>query len=191
MAMTTTNLAAGPARLYIGNFGAVEPVAAAINSAPAASAWTEVGLTQGGVTLTVNRQYLKLTADQLADALGSQLTGREISVGTQLAELTLANYKIALGSGTVTTTGGSNDDYKPSTGDLTPDGDDNVQTYIALLLDSVGPNGKRRRAIVRKCLAGASVAQAFARDGQQVYPVTWDAFYVSSTVLPFEVWQAL
>jgi len=190
MTMSPTSLTAGPARLYVGLFGAVEPLAAAINDAPAASAWVEVGLTVGGTTLTVERTYLELKADQLADRLGSKLTGRSITVGTQLAEVTLDNYAAAQGSGVVTD-GSGYETFEPTDGDVTPDGDDAAPTYVALLLDSVGPDGKRRRAVVRKVLATASVGLAMTMDAQQVFPVTWTAHYVSSAILPYQVWQAV
>src|ERR1044072_1676007 len=94
-------LVMGPAKLYIAAFGADEPADSAYNSAPAASAWTDLGFTDGGVELTVDQTYKELVADQAVDKMGARLTERSIKVKTSLAEPSLDNLVVALNDGVV------------------------------------------------------------------------------------------
>ena len=86
MAVTTTNLIMGPADLYIGSFGATEPLDTAVNVSPAASSWTDLGGTQDGVKLSVDQTYTPLEVDQIVDEPGARLTKRMFTIETNLAD---------------------------------------------------------------------------------------------------------
>src|SRR5690348_2244898 len=102
MAVTPTNLIMGPGDLWTGAFGVTEPLDTALGTAPA-TGWTSTGGTMDGVEMVVDQKYTSLDVDQVVDIVGRRLTSRDISVSTNLAEPTLANFSIALNGGTVTT----------------------------------------------------------------------------------------
>lgn len=181
MAVTASNLVLGSATLYIGAFGAVEPADA--KTAPAV-AWTDLGGTTDGVTISVAPEYTELAVDQVIDRVGSRLTSRSITVQTNLAEATLENLKIALGGGTVTSASGK----KTFDLDIANSGE---PAYQALLIDGVAPGGKKRRIIVRKALSTDNVEFAYSKDGQTVYSVTFTAHFVDNVKAPVSIMDEL
>lgn len=181
MAVTATNLILGPGTLYIGTFGATEPLDSAVNTTPAVSAWTDLGATDGGVKLTIDQKFTELTVDQIVDSLGRRLTQREIMVDTNLAEPTLANLQTAMNGGTSATGSGfASLDPLNVTSATQP-------TYIAVLLDGYAPAGFRRRIIIRKALNTSSIQSAYAKDKETYIPVTFNGHYVSNSITPFHI----
>lgn len=184
MAVTSTNLIQGPATLYTGLYGATEPADAAVNSTPQASAWSDVGGTSGGVTLTIDQTYSQLEVDQVVDQIGSRLTKRMFTIETEMAEATLENLSAALNGGTAATGAG----YKT----LEPlfASSATQPQYGALLMDGWGANSFRRRAIVRRTLSTDAVASAYTKDKQTNFKVKWMGHYVSSTIAPLHIVEA-
>lgn len=179
----------GAGRLYLGDFsltGANEPALDAINVSPQASAWTDTGFTSDGVTLTFNQTFSKMHVDQVADPVGAKMTERVLQVVTNFAQASLENLKYALNTGTITTGSG----YKYL--DPEYDGDELQPTYRALLFDGYAPASsagvvKRRRVVVRKVLSTESVGVPYQKENMTLVPVTFDSFYVSSTLAPFRI----
>ena len=181
MSITATNLILGPGTLYTGAFGATEPADAAVNATPAASAWTDCGATDGGVTLTIDQKFTELTVDQVVDSLGRRLTQREIMIDTNLAEPTMANLSLAMnGSTQATGAGFASLDPLNVTSATQP-------TYTATILDGYAPAGFRRRVIVRKVLNVSSIKASYAKDKETYIPVSFAGHYVSSSITPFHV----
>lgn len=186
MSVTVTNLILGPGTLYTGVFGAVEPLDTAVNLAPPSSAWSDIGGTLNGVTLSVDQTYTELMVDQLVDSIGRRLTKREFTVTTQMAEPTLANMSIALNGSTQTsgaiTSGGTYGTLEPlyATSATQP-------TYIALCLDGYAPASFRRRVIVRRVLSTAKVDTAMDKTKQTVFTATFNGHYVSSAIAPIHM----
>lgn len=186
MSVTVTNLALGPAVFYMGAFGAVEPLDTAVNLVPPSSAWTDLGGTMGGLTVSIDQQYTELQVDQLVDSVGRRLTKREFLFTTQLAELTQTNLSNALNGSTTSSGaiggGGTYNTIEPlfATSATQP-------TYVALIVDGYGINSFRRRTIMRKALSTAKVDQVSAKDKQTVYTTTWNGHYVSSSIAPIHV----
>lgn len=178
MATNVSNLVLGPATLYWGALGATEPADAVI--APAV-AWTDLGATQDGVSLTVEQEYTELEADQILDVAGSRLVKRTFTIETNLAEHTLENLKIALNGGTITSTAGKAV-YEPTKMVTSAE-----PTYTALLIDGVAPGGNPRRIVVRKALSTAGVEFAYHKEDQAVYAVTFTAHFVSPSIAPFVI----
>src|SRR5690606_1191812 len=100
MGVVVTNLIQGPADLYTGLFGTTEPADDAVNVAPSASAWTDMGGTVDGVELEVRQEYKELVVDQLVDVPGRRMTKREMTLKTKLAEPTLERLSWALNGAT-------------------------------------------------------------------------------------------
>ena len=181
MAVTTTNLIQGPGTLYTGAFSAVEPADTAVNTVPAASAWTDVGGTQDGVKLKVGQTFSELEVDQIVDIPGRRLTKREFTIETNLAEPTIDNLAIALNDSTVATGSGFKSLEPINTTSATQ------PTYRALIMDGYSPTSKRRRVIVRKALSSDDIEFAYMKDKQTVYTVNFSGHYVSSSIAPFKI----
>lgn len=185
MAVTATNLIMGPATLYTATFGAVEPLDTAIAADPDSLVWTDVGGTSDGVNIVLNNDYTELTVDQIVDRVGSRLTKRTMTIQTNMAETTLENFKVALNGGTIATGAG----YKSLEPNFATSATQPV--YIALLLDGFAPGQTRRRVIVRRALSTANVEVAYKKDAQTMFAVTFTAHYVSASIAPFKVIDAV
>lgn len=188
MAVTSANLVAGPATVYYGSFGATEPAASAVSSAPSSAAWTDLGGTSDGVKINIDLNYFELEVDQITDRVGSRLEKREVTIETNLAEVTLANLKQALNGGTISATAA----YQ--TFDPLNDSSATQPTYFALLVDGWAPLGTgaasasaRRRFVARKVIQTDAVGLEYKKDGQTFIPVKLTCHYVSSTTGPFQV----
>lgn len=182
MSVTASNLVLGPANLYFGVVGAVEPTDAL--AVPASGIWTPVGATQNGVSLTVKQAWTQLDVDQIVDIPESRIKSRSLVIATDLAELTLANLTLALNGGT-TATAAQTATYTPDSGNSA-----NTPKYSALLIDGIAPNGKTRRIIVRKALSTKDVAFKYEASKQSVYGVEFTAHWVSAGTTPFVIMDA-
>lgn len=183
MAVDPDNLIQGPATLYRAAFGATEPAdsSAALNAAPAASAWSDCGGTTDGVKLSIENTYGELEVDQIVDRVGSRLTKRVTSVETNMAEVTLENLAYALNGGT-SASGSGYKTYEPN--------DDSSATqpaYSAVLFDGWAPDSLRRRVIVRKVLSTDSIEVAYTKDKQTVLKIKLQAHYVSPSIKTYKI----
>lgn len=181
MAIDVTNLIAGPGKLMVGLFGATEPADSAVNAAYSGSAFTDVGATQDGVTLNVEREFFELEVDQVIDIPGRRTTKRDLQLQTNMAEPTLNNLLIALNGGTVTASASY------STYDPADDTAATQPTYRALLFEGFSPRGFRRWVVCRKVLSVESVGSSYKKDGQVLIPVTFSCHFVSSSIKPFRI----
>jgi hypothetical protein len=185
VSVTVANLIMGPGVLYTGAFGATEPADAAVNAAPAASAWTDAGATDSGLMLEVDQTLTVLSCDQVVDTVGRRLTARDITLTSNLAEPTLANLALSLNS-TVGATGANFAVYEPVfSGTAT-----SQLPYIAAMLDGFAPASvpnARRRVIMRRVLNTGKVDMTYAKDKQTFVPVVLGAHYVSPTTAPIHV----
>lgn len=190
MAANVVNLVQGPATVYIGAFEAVEPLDAAVNNTPQASAWTDLGGTTDGCELSIDQEYKELEVDQVVDIPGRRLVKRDMSVKTNLAEPTLENLVFALNDGT-TATGSGYKNFTPSFTDSATQ-----PTYRALLLhgfapgEGVGGQSKRRMVILRKVLSSDNVEFAYKKEDQTVFSVKWSVHYVDGSTAPFKIVDA-
>lgn len=184
MTVTPANLAMGPGDLYVGDFGAPEPLNSEVNGTPAVSAWTGVGGTLGGLTLTVANEWVKLEVDQLTETPERRRTNKEVMLKTQLAEVTFANLVLALAGGT-TASGSGFETYEPD-----DDNSGDSPTYKAFIFDGFGGAGLRRRVFGRKVLSTENVDIANSKSDQTVYPVTFTTHYVSDAVRSWRVVNA-
>lgn len=190
MAATVTNLVQGPAALYIGAFGATEPLNGAVNTTPQASAWTDLGGTTDGAQLSINQEYKELEVDQVVDVPGRRLVKRDMSVKTNLAEPTLQNLLYSLNDANGGSLGASGAGYA---GTYEPAFTDSATqpTYRALIVHGWAPGSasstqKRRMVILRKVLSSDNVELAYKKDEQSVFSVTWSVHYVSGAIAPFK-----
>ena len=187
MAVNVTALTMGPGEIYWGEFGATEPdplqIANRIPDIAAVSGeWTDLGGTNGGVTLELSLDYTELEVDQIVDIVGRRLTKREMKLNTSLAETTLENFRIANNGGDIS--GAPTDDVqtfepKMDTSAATPE-------YIALIFDGVnGGTSRRRRVLARRVLSVAGIGQEYSKDSQTLFPVEFSCHYVDTDTAPF------
>lgn len=173
MAVTVTNILAGPATLYHGTFGATEPATADV--APGVG-WTDLGGTDGGARLVVSQTYTPLTVDQVAMAVGTRKTEQSVSIATSLAEPTLENLGIALNA----TPAADSLELDAEIGNEEPD-------YSAILLVGQKPGGGPRIVVIRRALSTESVEMAWTKDGKTMIPVTFTGYYVSPSVSAIKI----
>lgn len=181
MTVTATNLIAGPATaVYVGAFGIAEPADAL--AAPGAG-WRDIGGTSGGVRLIADREFFRLDVDQIIGRVGSVPTQEDFSVATSLAEATLENYGLTVNAADADVVSGVGLKTLELGGTLPG----TAPLYRAIIIDGLAPNGKKRRAIVRKVLSTASVEAGMEKAGQTVFPVTWTGHYVSASIKAVKV----
>lgn len=185
--ITVTQLIQGPGTFYLGAqyttayTTTAEPADAAVNTTPQASAWTDVGGTQDGVTIEVAREYAELEVDQVVDIPDRRLTKREFSIATNMAEPTLENFAKIHNESAPTSASGYKT-YEPGNTSAA------VQpTYCAVLFDGYAPGQFRRRIIGRRMLSVDPVSFAYKKDTQTVFNVKWAGHYVSSTIAPYKI----
>lgn len=177
-----TKVLAGAGSLFTGSFGATEPADTAVNVTPPSSSWTPAGPTDGGLTVTVNQTFFGMRVDQNPDIVGRRLTERDVQVSTNLAETTLTNWNLALND-TTSSSGAGFSAIVIANGQSAM-----FPTERAVIVDGNAPGtNKNRRVIVRRVVSIESVANSFAKDGLQLFPVTFGGMFVSSTIEPLKV----
>jgi hypothetical protein len=172
MGVTATNAMGGPIKLYTGLVGVTEPATA--SAAPGAGL-TDVGGTESGAVLTLSETYTKYQYDQVAMPVGADINTQAATLATNLAEPTLANLRLALNK------------LASAATDLEFFGDDLTNSspqYAALVAVGKKPGGGPRLWVLRRCLASGNVGIPFKKDGQTVFPITWEAYFVSSSITP-------
>lgn len=179
--VTSTNLTMGPGDLYSAPVNTLEPLDAAVNLAPAASAWNGLGGTDGGIKLTVAQAYDELVVDQIVDIVGRRKTKREFTVDTTLAEPTMENLVLSINE-TPAVTGGN---FKSM--DVQNDNSASQPIYTALIMDGWAPGSFRRRVLVRRALSTANMSFEYGKKAQTGFVVSFSAHYVSSVIRPFRV----
>jgi hypothetical protein len=179
----------GAGQLYSGAFGATEPLDTAVNSVPQASAWSNMGFTNDGVTITVNQDFAEMTVDQVADIIGRKMTQRSVVVQSNLAEATLENLTIGLNSGTIATGAGpaAFKSYTPIF-----NGTELQPVYFAAIFDGYAPSSaagvsKRRRFILRKTINTDNVEIAYKKGDMTLVPVNFGCHYVDTVTAPFKI----
>lgn len=184
MAVDPANFAMGPADLYVGDFGAAEPLPTQVNGTPAASAWDNPGATLGGIRFVETKAFKELECDQLVETVERRVTKKEVTLATQFAEVTFANMVLAMNGGTVSS-GTGYEMYEPA-----EENSGTAQTYKAVILDGTGGSGLRRRIVIRKVLSTENVETAHGKEDQTVIPATFTSHRVSSSTKSWYVVNA-
>lgn len=181
------NYVRGPARIWVGAFGATEPAQtnAALEADPG-DGWRFTGATQKGVTWEDDQTVTGTRADQVVDEIGGRVTARKTLVTLSMLEETLDNLDLALNHFGTITPGDGITVYEP--GQMTA-GD--IPEYSAILVDGWAPQlpgggAARRRAIFRKVMnTSGKVAQAYDPDNDALLACTFQCYYVSASIRPW------
>lgn len=176
MSVTVTNLIAGPAGLWVGSFGSAEPTG---NAQPVAGSFVDCGGTDGGVDAEIQQNYFIYDGlDQVAGNVDARLTGQVTKISTNLAEATLANFRVALNQ---LTSAASFVEVDPTLTGQSPN-------FSAVLLRGMRPGqGGPRTVIMRRGLSTASIKSSYKKDGVTYVPVEFTGFYVSQSIKPFKI----
>jgi hypothetical protein len=183
---SVNNILMGPATVYVGATGVITapPADSAVNSTPAASAWTDIGGTLGGVDFSVTPKFTALEVDQIVDNVDDRLTSRDIMVTFTMSEMTLANFALAINS-TVGATGANYATLEPNYGSTASQTQKN-----SILVDGFAPavvaNARARLYIPRGQQTG-KVDWVNAKDKQMGLAVQFKAYYVGTGTSPFHV----
>jgi hypothetical protein len=190
VAVQPLNVVMGPATVYTGAFGAVEPAYSAITSPPSSSVWTDVGGTADGtsVLLEIEHSLTELHVEQLIDPIGARVSKRVIQVTVDMEEATLNNLNLAMNQLSTQSSGTGYTVLDPLTSitSFQP-------TYTAILIDGWAPTTGtsevecRRRMIVRKCLSSSKADLEYEKTKPVLFHTTWTGFWVSSSIAPFEI----
>lgn len=183
MSPTVSNLLVGPGEAYSAAFGALEPADTAVVTALDSGVYTTLGGTDGGLKLNVSRDYMKLSIDQVVETPGRRLTALEVTLETNLAEVTIENWQLSLADAasaiTASGTGGTLNKAMDIAG-LEPGLE---PTYKCIVFRGRAPKGKVRQVFIRKALSvDGDVEQEYQKDGQTFIPVTFASHYVSPSI---------
>lgn len=150
--ITTANIIIGPAFLYTAAGDTARPsgagsVPGAAGAAP--SGWTYVGATEEGVNLSLDREtnphYVEEQSIQVFTTAGNST----FSIELQMAESTLANWKLGTGGGTITS------------GELVLSDSLDV---VAIYIDGPGPSSARRTVYIPRANSIGGLDVSFRRD---------------------------
>jgi hypothetical protein len=179
----TIDLVMGPADIYVAPFGTDEPV----SIEDLDPEWVSLGGTLGGVTLKMDREY-DVPADftQMVDASARRLKKRGMTATTSLAEPGLQNVLFAVNHGEITEGVGFNSYEPPAIDRATP------LSYRSVIIDGWAPGDfhgeqKRRRIIMRKCIALDGTKIEYTAGKQTGLDVTWTVHRIDGITSPFKV----
>lgn len=180
----------GAGSLYTGLYQATEPLDQAVNSAPQASAWTDAGFTNDGITFTINQEFAEMTVDQIADIIGRKMTQRSLQIQANLAEATQQNLTLGLNSGTITTGSGAGVNYSVYTPIF--NGTELQPVYFAAIFDGFAPAtaaglSRTRRFILRRVLSIENVEVPYKKGDMTIVPVTLACHYIDTVTAPFKI----
>lgn len=138
----------------------------------AATGWNELGATKTGVQISINNSEESFDVDQILADIATQPTGWEMSVSTQLAEMTLERLQVAWeGSSITTDTGVTPNEKEIGFGEP----NSYIQRRLAVLFQR--PNGKIRGYFFRKVQRSPQESNvAHNKTGEQIsIPVRFKA----------------
>jgi hypothetical protein len=176
MGVTVTNLLQGPAEMFVGAFGALEPTAPGDELDPAI--WRDLGGTNDGVAVAIETTWAELSVDQVLDIPHQTPTKRVATLKTNLAEPTLANWAVAQNA------------PEPVDGRFEPatDGSEFVTLYRSVLLRGAADStGAPRLVIVRRAIQIDATESSYKKDGQTLLPVNFASHWVSRSVAPYAI----
>jgi hypothetical protein len=169
VATSPFEIIAGPATVYLAPTGTAFPL---IDAAPSGS-WSQLGKTEGGVTVTYDYDIELLMVDQNSGPQKAIRTEEHLIVAFSLAELSLEQYAKALNNATVTDTppGGGTAGFRFF---KTRQGFD--VALFAMLVRGPSPymNAFMQYEIPVVCQTGAPTI-SFVRDDKSVLELEWEA----------------
>jgi hypothetical protein len=167
-----TEVRTGPGRLYIAPVGSTEPTD--LTTAWAA-AWVDLGYTEEGHSFSSSPSFDPVEVAEEVDPISYEMTGREMTVGFTLAQVTATNLSRALNGGTITTGTGIVTIEPPDPGD---------EVRVALGWESLDG---QERWVWRKCMQTGNVEIARRKaPAKASIPCTFMCEIVAGGTKPFK-----
>ena len=101
MAKSISEVMLGTGELYIGAEATAFPTDP--TTTPSSSDWTDIGYSESGWTLDYDKTFEDVMVAEEIDPIFTIKTAQEIRISGELAQVSLANLKEAMGGGTITT----------------------------------------------------------------------------------------
>lgn len=189
MTITPFAVTQGPADMYWAVFGTADPVdtLATVAAGPPPVPWVGIGGTETGIMCEIDVTVTDIKVDQVIDPIGGRVTDRSITVKTQMKETTLSNLSLVLNQATTITVGAG-----WTAMELQNTSAATQPQYAALVFDGWAPTlstsqPARRRFVVRKVLSKPKAQLNYEKAKSAIYDVTFQAYWVSTTITPFRV----
>lgn len=178
--ITSAKLMVGPGKLRWAPVGTDDSQIIA-TAQPNWAGWQDVGMTDGGLGMSVAKNYANHTVDQTPDWVASTITERHFTINTSVVEAgDLAKLALVNNGGVTASPNASWNSYEPIT-DLIA----TQETYIAVAAEGNTLDGKKAIIVVRKVLNVDSIAFDMKKDAKTMYGLSFAGHFVSDTVAPF------
>ena len=166
MAKSISEVMLGTGELYIGAETTAFPTDP--TTTPSSSDWTDIGYSESGWTLDYDKTFEDVMVAEEIDPIFTIKTAQEIRISGELAQVSLANLKEAMGGGTITTS-------TPSSGfsELKPPATDAfLEKSLLLRVDApdstLGGTLKKRDVLVPRAVNVGAFSMTHAKAPQKV-----------------------
>ena len=156
----------GTGELYVATEGTAFPTDP--TTAPSGSDWTDIGYSESGWTLDYDKTFEDVMVAEEIDPIFTIKTAQEVRISGELAQVSLANLKEAMGGGTITT-------GAPSSGftELNPPTTDSfLEKSLLLRVDApdstLGGTLKKRDVLVPRAVNVGAFSMTHAKAPQKV-----------------------
>ena len=131
-----------------------------------ASAWLDVGYSEDGWTLEMDKTFEDIMVAEEIDPIATFKTAQEVRLTGELAQASQANIQVALGGGTLTTGDGTNGYVSGYNAILPPSTDDFDEKSLLLIVD--GPAGADRHVEIPRSINVGAFSMAHQKAPQKV-----------------------
>jgi hypothetical protein len=131
-----------------------------------ASDWLDVGYSEDGWTLEMDKTFEDIMVAEEIDPIATFKTAQEVRLTGELAQASQANIQVALGGGTITTGDGSNGYVSGYNAILPPSTDDFDEKSLLLIVD--GPAGADRHVEIPRAINVGAFSMAHQKAPQKV-----------------------
>lgn len=131
-----------------------------------ASGWLDVGYSEDGWTLEMDKTFEDIMVAEEIDPIATFKTAQEVRLTGELAQASQANIQVALGGGTITTGDGSNGYVSGYNAILPPSTDNFDEKSLLLIVD--GPAGADRHVEIPRAINVGAFSMAHQKAPQKV-----------------------
>ncbi len=166
MAKSISEVMLGTGVLYIGDEATAFPTDP--TTTPSGSDWTDIGYSESGWTLDYDKTFEDVMVAEEIDPIFTIKTAQEVRISGELAQVSLANLKEAMGGGTITagTPAVGFSELKP------PSSDSFLEKSLMLRIDApdstLGGTLKKRDVLVPRAVNVGAFSMTHAKAPQKV-----------------------
>lgn len=177
---TSTNVIVGPAQVWIAPVGSSEPVVAPTTGLyTPTTPWVQVGFTEEGVSLNLDRKTNKIMVEEQSTPVVITTDTTDFTVEFSFAEDTVANMSQAYGGGTVSTVAASG-----SAAGYTSLALADPLTTVALFIVATNAAGFHRSIYIPEVVSMGKVKTSYRRaKAARSYPVSFDSICPPSSIV--------